>query len=152
MGHGQAGSATQRTIYTSKSIYYVGHPVYAPLFEIVPGRKWAQVVLQCKIRPGSYRERNGTLGRRHWPDDVRMDPNYPTHEGFEFLVEDHNDVFVIGLLYRELGPEADATLYGDLVQRLAPSLEDSRGIEYRWTELLVEDHRRRGLMLASAAG
>eukprot|EP00401_Gymnodinium_catenatum_P037244 CAMPEP_0117538406 /NCGR_PEP_ID=MMETSP0784-20121206/42463_1 /TAXON_ID=39447 /ORGANISM="" /LENGTH=700 /DNA_ID=CAMNT_0005335021 /DNA_START=62 /DNA_END=2161 /DNA_ORIENTATION=- len=131
--HGQAGSGTRRTIYTSPSIFYAGHPVYAPLFEIDPDRRWGQIVLQCKVRPGSWRTRHGTLGNKHWPFEVRMDPNFPNHDNLEFMLEDTNDVVVIGIMYRELGPWADPGLFGQLATRVTCRQTPSgTGPQYAW--------------------
>jgi len=145
--HGQA-HGTGRTIYLSPSIYYSSHPVYAPLHPLQHGRRWFQIVLQCKIRPGSWRVRGNTLGSRHWPRDVCFDPNLPSNDHLEFLVEDASAVVVIGLMYRELGCDADASKFGELVRLIRP--EDADRSQYRWTEILAEDHRRRDLILNAA--
>eukprot|EP00929_Paragymnodinium_shiwhaense_P078319 TRINITY_DN40587_c0_g1_i1.p1 TRINITY_DN40587_c0_g1~~TRINITY_DN40587_c0_g1_i1.p1 ORF type:complete len:897 (-),score=53.29 TRINITY_DN40587_c0_g1_i1:88-2778(-) len=148
VAHGQAGG-TGQTMYFSKSIYLSSHPVYAPLIVIVPGRRWFQVVLQCKLRPGSWRARTNTLGTRHWPRDVCFDPNLSTNNDMEFLIENPEDCVVIGLMYRELGCDADPALFGELITQIPRDAEEP---EYRWTELLSADHRARGFLVAASAG
>eukprot|EP00397_Hematodinium_sp_SG-2012_P020972 GEMP01021639.1.p1 GENE.GEMP01021639.1~~GEMP01021639.1.p1 ORF type:complete len:700 (+),score=113.65 GEMP01021639.1:95-2194(+) len=147
ISHGQAGSATDRTIYLSPSLGYASHPVYAQFFEVDCDR-WAQIVLQCKARPGTWRARHSTLGPlRHWPPEVRIDPNFENHDEMEYLFEDANDIVVFGLMYREFGPAASRSLYGDLVTQVH---NRTRAPEYCWTELLEADHRAKGLLTAQA--
>merc|ERR1740138_399977 len=69
VAHGQAGSESKQTIYVTPSIEYAAFPTYGNFFELEPGR-WAQVVLQCRIRPDSFVEQPGTLGGKHWPQDL----------------------------------------------------------------------------------
>ncbi|CAE7358291.1 osm1, partial [Symbiodinium sp. KB8] len=67
----------------------------------------------------------------------------PLHE------DDERDVVVIGLMYRELGSEADASIYGSLATRLRQ--EGARkGVEFKWTEILAEHHRSRGLLVGQS--
>ena len=145
--HGAAGAASQGTIYVSPSIYYAGHPVYAPLNELENSQeKWFQIVLQCKVRPSSFRLKGGTLGNKHWPRDVRMDPNFADLSTIEWLVDDEDDVVVIGLMYRELGRGVDASIYGRLVTQVTRNGHPD-GPEYAWTKILAKDHRQRGLLV-----
>ena len=76
--HGQAGS------HTCLSIEYAGHPAYAQFFEIGDSH-WAQLVFQCRVRPGSFRERYGTLGNKHWEKDVRFDRKFKNMDSLEWL-------------------------------------------------------------------
>ena len=146
--HGQAGSKTGKTIYLSPALGVSSHPVYSTVFELKKDRLWGQVVLQCKARPGSWESRNSTLGKfRHWPSEVRIDPNFSTLKDVEFLVEDAEDVVVIGLMFRQFGPWADASIFGDLVTQVN---KGDRGPEYTWTALLEADHRARNLYCAGA--
>lgn len=147
--HGGAGASASGTIYVTPSIYYAAHPVYAPLHEVGGSSRWFQVVLQCKVRPSRFRVQQGTLGNKYWPRDLRMDPNFRDHSQMEWLVDDERDVVVIGLMYRELGSEADASIYGSLATRLRQ--EGARkGVEFKWTEILAEHHRSRGLLVGQS--
>ena len=77
-----------------------------------------------------------------------MDPNFRSNSELEWLVDDENDVVVIGLMYRELGMEADGSVYGSLATQLRQ--EDAPGgAEYRWTAIMAEDHRRQGYFVAT---
>eukprot|EP00438_Fugacium_kawagutii_P011296 Skav205051 [mRNA] locus=scaffold142:82441:83139:+ [translate_table: standard] len=147
--HGQAGSKTNKTIYLSPALGVSSHPVYSQLFKLKKDRLWGQVVLQCKARPDSWQVRRNTFGFSHWPKDVQIDPNFTTHEDLEFLVEDPEDVVVTGLMFRQLGPDADASIFGDLVTQV----NNCNGKpEYSWTSLLESDFRARNLYCAAAAG
>ena len=146
--HGAAGAASQGTICVSPSIYYAGHPVYAPLNELESSQeRWFQIVLQCKVRPSSFRLKGGTLGNKHWPRDVRMDPNFADLSTIERLVDSEDDVVVIGLMYRELGRGVDASVYGRLVTQVTRDGHET-GPQYAWTEILAQDHRQRGLFVS----
>ena len=37
---------------------------------------WAQVVAQCRVRPGSFVEQPGSLGGKYWPGDLKFDSNF----------------------------------------------------------------------------
>ena len=78
VAHGQAGSRTRASIYLTPSIEYAAFPAYAQFFEIADGH-WLQTVLQVRVRPGSFVERHGTLGSKHWPADVRFEQWSPRH-------------------------------------------------------------------------
>jgi len=142
--HGQRGSGTKKSIYVSPALGLASHPVYAQLFEMSPGL-WGQVVLQCKIRPGSWKVQGNTLGGfRHWPRDVRLDPNFETNQDLEYLCEDPDDLTVVGLMHRQLGAQADSSIYGDLVTQVR---DQSGGPEYHWTTLLGDQMRSQGLTI-----
>eukprot|EP00397_Hematodinium_sp_SG-2012_P007947 GEMP01007998.1.p1 GENE.GEMP01007998.1~~GEMP01007998.1.p1 ORF type:complete len:776 (+),score=133.97 GEMP01007998.1:132-2330(+) len=145
--HGQAGSTTKRTIYLSPALGLSSHPVYSRFFEVGPGR-WAQTVLQCKVRPGSWRVQQSTLGNsRHWPREVRIDPNFDSHTELECLCENADDIVVFGVMYREFGQAANRSLYGDLVAQVH---EQDGKPEYCWSKLLEDDLRSKGLVIAQA--
>jgi len=57
-----------------------------------------------------------------------MDENFPTVDGLEWLIENTDDVVVESLMIREFGPDADASVYGELVREV-------KGPEYCWTDL-----------------
>lgn len=143
VAHGQAYSDTNRTIYLSPSIEYAAHPVYAQFFELEEGR-WGQLVFQCRVRPNAFREAPSTLGKKHWPRNLLFDPSF-SNEALEWLVEDPSDVVACGLMVREFGPQADATLHGELVRCVS---EGNRGAEYEWIRLLIRRYRQLGLYAA----
>jgi len=143
--HGQAGSSSNKSIYVSPALGLASHPVYSQFFKLGPGL-WGQVVLQCKVRPGSWQVRRNTLGGyRHWPRDLRLDPNFQTNRELEFLCEDPSDIVVIGLMHRQFGPEADASIYGDLATQVRDV--QSKEPQFHWTELLSQERRAQGLLV-----
>jgi hypothetical protein len=149
VAHGQAGSSSHKTIYLSPAIGVASHPVYSAFFKIADNR-WGQTVLQCRVRPGSYKSQPHTLRNEHFDRKLRIDPNFETLDDLEFLVEDPADVVVTGLLYREFGAHADGSLFGDLATRVVESANKPgklSGPEYVWTKLLEDDFRSKGLFL-----
>ena len=103
------------------------------------------MVLQCRVRPGSFTERRGTLGNKYWPHHARFDPNFESLDGLEWLTEDPNEIVVCGLMMREFGSEADGAIYGELTRRVRRC---GRGLEFHWTELRSKEFGRRGLLIA----
>ena len=67
----------------SPSIEYAGHPVYAEFVELGPDH-WAQLVLQCRVRPDAITARPGSLGNKHWPKHLRFEAGFPTLHGLEW--------------------------------------------------------------------
>lgn len=141
--HGQAGSETKRTVYLSPSIEYAAHPVYSQFFSISRGL-WAQVVLQCRVKPGSFRVQGNTLLEEHWPSNVKFDENFPHNEALEWLVEDPQNIHVTGLMVREFGCKANKKLYGKLNRGVTEGTDPDGGPEFEWTKIRVEDLRKRG--------
>eukprot|EP00747_Dinoflagellata_sp_TGD_P130282 gnl/TRDRNA2_/TRDRNA2_174810_c1_seq17.p1 gnl/TRDRNA2_/TRDRNA2_174810_c1~~gnl/TRDRNA2_/TRDRNA2_174810_c1_seq17.p1 ORF type:complete len:307 (-),score=31.80 gnl/TRDRNA2_/TRDRNA2_174810_c1_seq17:106-993(-) len=142
--HGQTYSDTKKSIYVSPSIEYAAFPVYANLFELHQGDHWGQLVLQCRVRPGAFIEKPGSLGNKYWPQHVRFDPNFDRLEGLEWLLEDPNDIVVYGIMVREFGPRADATVHGELVRQVS---HGQKGPEFEWTRLRSEDFEKRKLFI-----
>ena len=100
--------------------------------------------MQCRVRPGSFVEKPGSLGNKYWPRHVRIDPNFSSLDGLEWLLESSDDVMVVGLMMREFGPKADASAHGAMVQRVHAG---NRGPEYEWTNLRAAEFERRGLLV-----
>lgn len=142
--HGQAHSKSKASIYFSPAVGYAAFPVYASLHELSPGH-WVQCVLQVRVRPDSFQECTGTLGRKYWPADLRFDPNFNSLEGLEWLLEDAADHEVVGLLVRELGVKVDPSIYGEFASKVNCGL---RGPEYELSRLLQEDYRARCLFIS----
>jgi len=145
IAHGQAHSATHCSIYLTPSIGYAAHPVYSQFFELAE-QHWGQVVFQCRVRPGSFRQASGTLGTKHWPEGVRFDPNFGSLDRSEWLVEDPAHVVVCGLMWREFGALSDPTLYGPLANSIVAG---DMGPDFEWTRLLAAEYKEAGLMLSS---
>ena len=74
--HGQARSITKKTIYLSPSVEYADHPVDSQLVKLGRQDHGAQLVYQCRVRPGAFREEKGSLGGKHWDKDVAFDPKF----------------------------------------------------------------------------
>lgn len=146
VAHGQTGG-TGRTLYVSPSIEYAAHPVYSPLVELQPDH-WAQLVLECRVAPGSFREQGRTLGPGHWPADLPFDTYRSSDAAVEWLVDDPACIVVSGLMVREFGGGAAAhsNLYGQAAARVK---RGCLGPDYEWTQLRVQELRA---LLASAAG
>lgn len=140
--HGQAYSQTKRTIYLSPSIEYAAFPVYASFFETRTNH-WAQLVLQCRVNPDAVTKRRASLGRKYWPSHVCFDPNFKSMEELEWLLEDSSDIIVYGLMVREFGPEADASIYGPVAKHVTSGRE---GPEFEWTRSRAIDFEQRGFL------
>lgn len=144
--HGQHGSKSQETIYLSPSWHYSAHPVYSPLHMMGSGPNAFQMVFKCEVLRGQYRTQSATFGGKHWPKEVRIDPERDTLENLEYLVEDEGTVRLKEVMFRKFGNGADPAIFGDLPPKL---LVDGRPkLEYRWTEMLQEDFKARGFYLS----
>merc|ERR1711908_97403 len=86
---------------------------YGQFFELGP-QHWAQLVFQCRVRPGSFVVRPGSLANKHWPREIQFDRNFAGTDELEWLVEDPADVRETGFLIREFGPNVDTESYGHL--------------------------------------
>lgn len=138
--HGQQHSSSGQSIYVSPSIEYAGHPVYAPLAEAAEGT-WLQSILQVRVRPGAFRVVDGTLTGKHWKKGVQFDSNFEDWRGLEWLVESPDDIKVTGIMFRELGLDADATLFGGIAAQVTCGDE---GPEYEWTRLRLRELKEAG--------
>lgn len=153
--HGHSGSGYGQSVYLTPSIEYAGHPVYAPFFEVGDGH-WAQVVLQCRVRPGGIREQPATLWEKHWPPHVRMDPNFPSTANLEWLVDDPADVIVCGVMVREFGAAADPTTFGATACQVTASSGEAfswpggSGPQYAWTRSRSMELERQGFLIQRA--
>ena len=133
VAHGQAHSTTGRSIYVSPSVEYAAFPVYSQFVEVGKDH-WAQLVVQCRVCPFSFQEKPGSLGNKYWPEDLPIDPSYPTCDGLEWLIEDEALVVPTALLLREFGPRADPGLFGPIARQV------QRG--QQWTRLRIEHMKR----------
>ena len=77
---------------------------------------------------------------------LRIDPELDSLEDLEYLVDDEGTLRLKEVMFRQFGRDADPNVYGDLPPRLR--VDDRPGLEYRWTEMLQEDFRARGLYLS----
>ena len=73
-----------------------------------------------------------------------MDPDRPTMDGMEYLVEDEGAISLIEVMFREFGRGADATVYGELPPKL--DVRDEK-LEYQWTKMLQKHFRACGWFL-----
>ena len=88
------------------------YQVLNKFFELEDVDHWGQLVFQCRVRPGGFAQKPGSLGNKYWPRHVRFDPNFETMEDLEWLVENPDDIVISGLMVREFGPKADANIHG----------------------------------------
>ena len=148
VAHGQHGSESKQTIYASPSWHYAAHPVYSPLHRWTSGGRdqAVQMVLKCDVLHGGYRAQKGTLGNKHWSRELRVDPEHDTMDDLEYLIEDEGNICLKGIMFRQFGPGADPKIYGDLAPQLSMH-RNGPSIEYRWTAMLQEDFKERGLLL-----
>lgn len=146
--HGQSGSTSKQTIYASPSWYYSAHPVYSPLHTIKSGPHAFQILFKCEVLRGQYRSQKSTLGKKHWPKGLRIDPDRDSLDDLEYLIEDEGKIRVKEVMFRQFGPGTDLNVYGELPPRLkviAPG--EPLPVERRWTKMLQEDFRSRNLFL-----
>merc|ERR1712166_1439525 len=127
-------------MYTTPCLGYAAFPVYAPLLMVAP-HQWIQTVVQLRVRPGSYTACPGTLGGKYWPKDLLFDPDFPSLEGMEWILESPLDVVPVGVLVRELGSDADPQVFGDFAPRVTSGPE---GPEFELSRLLEEQYRESG--------
>lgn len=134
-------------IYSSPSIHYASHPVYAGPKYIKNENCLVQFVFRVRVR--NQEVRHGTLKYEHWPKDVFIDPDLKKTargDGLEYLNLDENHVEVTDLLLRQLGPRVNRT-FGPLARKLEEPGADRA--MYAWTKVLEEDFRERGLVIAT---
>jgi hypothetical protein len=95
--HGTVGS-TGQTIFLSQSIEYA--VLYADELTITTGGrvKHGMIVLQVRVRPGSFRTQGITVDR-HWPGELRFD-EYHANNQLEWLVENPQNVVIYGVMFR----------------------------------------------------
>lgn len=117
--------------------------MYAQFFELGKSH-WGQVVFQCRVRPGAFREASGTLGGKHWPEGVCLDPGFNSLSKIEWLIENPADVVVCGLMLREFGIQASPDLYGNLATAVVAG---DVGPEFEWTKLLFASYKANGFIL-----
>lgn len=137
-------------IYLSPSICVAAHPVYSRLFPLGAPGMYGQIVFKCRVRPESFRIKCNTLGRKHWDAELQMDPNLPDNTAMEWICQSHEDVRLTGLMFREFGPQADTSKYGDLPACVVPPY--GLGPEYLWVELLQRCRRQAGHLVPKARG
>ena len=81
-----------------------------------------QPTRHCKNQAGSFEIRHGTLGsNKHWPHDIAFDVHHRSTNGLEWLVEDENDIVVVGLLLREFGKTAASMCIITILCRAGPT-------------------------------
>lgn len=147
VAHGQCGSPLKESIYLSPSWHYSAHPVYSPLHVVGRRSQLAfQMVLKCEVLRGEYSKQGNTLGNDKWPHHLRIDPERDSLEDLEYLVDDEGTVRLKEVMFRQFGRDADPNVYGDLPPRLR--VDSEKGLEYRWTKMLQEDFKARGLYLS----
>jgi len=148
--HGQAGSHTMQSIYTTPSIEYAAHPVFAKWKELGE-QHWVQMVVEVRVRPGTFREQGGTMANKHWPKDLRWQWAFDSLLFLEWLSENPEDVVVTGIMVREFGKEADPKVYGETASRVrwqpGQRAEDEDEPNFVWTELRAEEFKQRNLFI-----
>eukprot|EP00438_Fugacium_kawagutii_P007237 Skav211557 [mRNA] locus=scaffold2228:106245:108215:+ [translate_table: standard] len=146
--HGQSGSTSKQTIYASPSWHYSAHPVYSPLHTIKSGPHAFQILFKCEVLKGQYRTQKSTLGKKHWPKGLRIDPDRDSLGDLEYLIEDEGKICLKEVMFRQFGSGTDPNVYGELppmLKVIAP--EERRPVEYRWTKMLQDNFRSRNLFL-----
>ena len=152
VAHGQCGSLSNNSIYTSPSKEVAGFPTYSTVFTLKPEErskkpeKFGQIVFEVKVRPG-YRVQESTLSRRrHWPADLRIDPRFESFEGLEWIHESSADLVLTAILVRQFGKGSEE--FGQLNCQVSSDykkpLTALQGPEYHWSDLRAESYRRKG--------
>mmetsp|Transcript_25026 Transcript_25026/g.80876 ORF Transcript_25026/g.80876 Transcript_25026/m.80876 type:complete len:414 (-) Transcript_25026:181-1422(-) len=122
------GAARGPGVYCSPSWHYSAHPVYAPLQKSNgwPHRAEAfQMLFECVARKDRIEVHRGTLASKHWPRDLRIDPDRDTVEGLEYLVKDDQDVQLTALMFRKFGTHVDEATFGVLPTRVVVPTVDA---------------------------
>lgn len=144
IAHGSLGAGAQGSVYLSPSLWYASHPVYSTLKKIGKDR-WVQAVLKLRARPTSYRIQAGSLGNKHWRQDLKIDPNFRGIHGLEWLFDrsalTRCDYVIVGVMLRELGARAHTETFG-----VCPALSDN-GPEYEWTGFLRRRFEKGGFAI-----
>jgi hypothetical protein len=148
--HGQASSHTNQSIYTTPSIEYAAHPVFAQWKELGENH-WVQMLLEVRVRPGTFREQSGTMAHKHWPLDLRWQWAFDSLLALEWLSENSEDVAITGIMVREFGKEADPNVYGETASKVrwqpGQRLEEEDEPNFVWTKLRAEEFRQRNLYI-----
>ena len=71
--HGAAGDANVSHTYTSPSLQYAAHPVYATFLKLQEEKCAMQLVFRVLVRDTNKCNPN-TLAEKHWPRDLPIDP------------------------------------------------------------------------------
>lgn len=135
--HGDAGGGGISHVYTSLSLEYAAHPVYAKFLKLKEDNCVLQLVFQVLVRDPPARVQGNTLLERHWPRDLPIDPAADPNR-LELLSADAADVKVTDMLIRLLGPTVDER-FGELARKLKNPCQKQS--EYRWTRMLQQHLR-----------
>lgn len=144
--HGQSGSKSEASIYTSPCLEVAAFPTYANFFPVGRGGKpgpvsWAQVVFEVEVPEVYTKQQRGTLSHHtHWPHDLQFQKGFKTNEGLEWLYDDPSDLRLIGILVR--GFDRGAEMFGTLNTQVSYPKPD-----FAWTQLLMEERRAQGLLV-----
>jgi len=100
-------AAHGQKVYVSPSIIYSSHPTYATWWHIPHSSDEVQVVLMCRVAPGSYKQKDNTLRHRGF---VNQDPNWPDTK-IEWIVQpdlpegevSSKQLKITGMMYRKRG-------------------------------------------------
>ena len=109
------------------------------------------MVLEVRVRPGTFREQPGTMANKHWPSDLRWQWGFDSLLALEWLSENPADVVITGIMVREFGKNADPSVYGETASKVRwqpgqrPEEEDEPN--FVWTELRVQEYRQRNLCI-----
>lgn len=109
---------------------------------------WLQVVLQCRIRPGSYTKQATKAWKADWDEDLRLDPNLRGWDDCEFLAQSEDDIEVVGIMWRELGPKCNWLDFGLTADKVAGGCGRSTAQE-SWAEVLKKRFREQGLLMTA---
>uniref|UniRef100_A0A0G4HWX3 Uncharacterized protein n=1 Tax=Chromera velia CCMP2878 TaxID=1169474 RepID=A0A0G4HWX3_9ALVE len=95
--------------WVTPSVEYAGLPFFTALmpFGDAFDKTWLQMVLEVRVRPGSYEGREASADPHDWPPDLPMDPAFLPNSHIEWWVpEAHKSVRVAAILHRVVGPGA----------------------------------------------
>jgi hypothetical protein len=112
--HGAVGSGDGEAIYLTPSLWCAGQPIYARLkaFE----DSWVQVCIAVRVRPSSFVVQGNTMNGRFWDYQTLIDPIYRDNQEIEWVVKQHDDVRVVAIMLRFLGPSAER--YGTICAKV----------------------------------
>jgi len=140
---GSAGAGSGGAAYVTPSLWVAAHPLYSRFEEIDSGH-WVQLVLQLRVKPGSYIKQHNTLANCHWDPRVLLDPNLVDHRSVEWVVDNPEDTRLAAVLVRHVGSGADEQVHGKFAAQFS-SRKESPAAE--WQDQLSSIMRAAGYLL-----
>jgi len=146
--HGQSGSDSKASVYTSPCLSVAAFPVYSSFFGVGSARKgkhvsWAQVVFEVEVPEEYTKHQPGTLSHHtHWPRNLQFQEGFKANSGLEWLYDDPSQLRLVAILVRGFGKGAD--MFGELNSQVRSGKKEP---QFLWTELLQAKHESERLWM-----